>query len=99
MQARRQIAGRDRVEVVVVAVDPVDRRAERLVASRGVGDVTDAEPGGNIGMPRDDLARGAERAMDVAERAYDAGSEDPAYFVVWAGTSRSVLSQMKSLLL
>jgi hypothetical protein len=40
-------------------------------------------------MGGDDRARGVERAVDVAERAYLGD----------AGTSRSVLSQMKSLLL
>jgi hypothetical protein len=43
-------------------------------------------------MSRDDRARRVERAVDVSE-----GAEN--YFVVWPGTSRSVLSQMKSLLL
>jgi hypothetical protein len=80
-------------------VDPVDGRAERLVASCLVGDVAHAEPERDIWMARDDPARGVERAVDVAERADYAGSKDPAYFVVCAGTSRSALSQMKSLLL
>ena len=92
MQIRRQIAGRDGVEVVVVAVDPVDRGAERLVASVLVGDVADAEPEEEVGMARDDAARGGEIAVNVAERA-------DGYLAVCAGTSRSVLSQMKSLLL
>ena len=92
MQIRRQIAGRDGVEVVVVAVDPVDRSAERLVAPVRVGDVADAEPEGDVGMARDDAARGGEIAVNVAERA-------DGYLAVCAGTSRSVLSQMKSLLL
>ena len=91
MQIRRQIAGRDGVEVVVVAVDPVDRSAERLVAPVRVGDVADAEPEGDVGMARDDAAGGVEAAVDVAERADD--------YLLCAGTSRSVLSQMKSLLL
>jgi len=92
MQIRRQIAGRDGVEVVVVAVDPVDRGAQRFVAPVLVGDVADAEPEGDVGMARDDAARGGEIAVDVAERA-------DGYLAVCAGTSRSVLSQMKSLLL
>ena len=43
-------------------------------------------------MAGDDLAGRVERAVNVAERA-------ERYFVAWAGTSKSVLSQMKSLLL
>jgi hypothetical protein len=88
-QIVRQIAGRDRVEVVVVAVNPVDAAAERLVAALLVGDVAHAQPEWNAGMRRDDLPRGVERAVDVSERAYLGD----------AGTSSSVLSQMKSLLL
>jgi hypothetical protein len=42
MKVRRQIAGGDGVEVVVVAVNPVDRRTERFVAPVFVGDVADA---------------------------------------------------------
>jgi hypothetical protein len=61
-----QIAGRDRVEVVVVAVDPVDRCAERLIPSQVRRDVADAEPEGDLGMPRDDRSRRVERAVDVA---------------------------------
>jgi hypothetical protein len=91
MKVGRQIAGRDRVEVVVVAVNPVDRRAERFVSAAGVGDVPDAEPERNLGMVRDDGPRRVECAVNVPERAD--------YFVVCAGTSRSALSQMKSLLL
>jgi hypothetical protein len=92
MKIRRQIAGGNGVEVVVVAVDPVDGRAEWFVAARLVGDVADAQPEGDFGVARDDPAGGGEVAMDVAERA-------EGYLVVCAGTSRSVLSQMKSLLL
>jgi hypothetical protein len=92
MQIGWQAAGRDRVEVVVVALDPVDRRAERLVAALIVGDVADAQPERNLGMARDDTARRIERAVDVAESA-------ETYLLTCAGTSRSVLSQMKSLLL
>jgi hypothetical protein len=66
MEIRRQIAGRDRVEVVVVAVDPVDGCAEWLIPSCVRRDVADAEPEGNLGMPRDDRSRGVERAVDVA---------------------------------
>ena len=66
MEIRRQIAGGDGVEVVVVAVDPVDASAERLVAAGFVGDVADAEPERDLGMARDDRARGVERAVDVA---------------------------------
>jgi hypothetical protein len=70
MQVRRQISGRNGVEVVVVPVDPVDRGAERGIfkirSTRLVGDVADAQPEGNLGMPRDDTARRVERAVYVA---------------------------------
>ena len=103
MEIRRQIAGGDGVEVVVVAVNPVDAGAERLVASGLVSDVADAQPERNLGMPRDDRPRGVERAVDVAEDSEryrdDAGRVVAVAVVPGAGTSRSVLSQMKSLLL
>ena len=66
MEIRRQIAGGYRVEIVVIAVDPVDRRAERFVAPVLVGDVADAQPERNLGMPRHDRAGGVEGAVDVA---------------------------------
>jgi hypothetical protein len=66
MEAVRKIARGDGVEVVVVAVDPVDRRAERFVTSVFVGDVADAQPERNLGMARDDRPGGVERAVDVA---------------------------------
>ena len=65
-QILRQIAGGDGVEVVVVAVNPVDAGAERLVTAVVVGNVADAEPEWNLGMPGHDRARGVERAVDVA---------------------------------
>jgi len=55
-----------------------------------VCDITDAEPERNLRMRSDDGARRVEGAVDVAERADYLGD---------AGTSRSALSQMKSLLL
>ena len=66
MQIRRQRAGGDGVEVVVVAVNPVDRGAERFVAPIAGGDVADAEPERHLGMARDDGARGVEGAVNVA---------------------------------
>jgi hypothetical protein len=84
-----QRAGRDRVEVVVVAVDPVDGRAERLVGASVRRDIADAQPERNVRVGSDDGARGVERAVDVAERPYLGD----------AGTRSSDLSQMKSLLL
>jgi hypothetical protein len=66
MKVRREITRGDGVEVVVVAVDPVDRSAERFVTSLFVGDVADAEPERNLGMERDDRPGGVERAVDVA---------------------------------
>jgi hypothetical protein len=66
MKIRREIARGNRIEIVVVAVDPVDRRAERFVPSLFVGDVADAQPERNLGMARDNRPRGIERAVDVA---------------------------------
>jgi len=66
MEIHRQIAGGDRVEVVVVAVNPVEAGAEGLVASGRVSDIADAQPEGNVWMPRDDRPRGVERAVNVA---------------------------------
>ena len=103
MEIHRQIAGADGVEVVVVAVDPVDAGAERFVASLFVGDVADAQPERDFGMARDDRPRRVERAVDVAQdpEPYrdDAGRVVAVVVVPGAGTSMSVLSQMKSLLL
>jgi hypothetical protein len=65
----RQVVSRDGVEVVVVAVNPVDPGAERLVPALLVGDVADAEPERDLRVPRHDRARGVERAVDVAEGA------------------------------
>jgi hypothetical protein len=65
LKSWREIARRDRVEVVVVAVDPVDRRADGLVPPLGAGQVPDRKPPGDLGMPRDDRPRGLERAVDV----------------------------------
>ena len=92
MEILRQVVSRDRIEVVVVAVNPVDAGAERLVAPRLVGDVPDTEPERDLRVLRHDGARAVEGAVNISERAEN-------YFVVWPGTSRSVLSQMKSLLL
>jgi hypothetical protein len=65
MEIRRQIAGGDDVEVVVVAVDPVDAGAERLVTAVLVGNIADAEPEWHLGVPRDDGPGRVERAVDV----------------------------------
>jgi hypothetical protein len=98
MKVGRQIAVRNRIEGVVIAVDPVNRRAEGLVAASLIRDVADAQPERNVGVPGDDGASGAERAVDVAESAELRDfPRFPDYLP--AGTSRSVLSQMKSLLL
>jgi hypothetical protein len=67
MKIRWEISGGDGVEVVVVAVNPVDRRRERFVPSSFVGDVADAQPERNPGMARDDRPGGVERAVDVAQ--------------------------------
>jgi hypothetical protein len=74
MKIGREIAGGDGVEVVVVAVNPVDGRADGFVAAAcpersrgGVGcEVPDAEPERDVGAARDDLSRRVERAVDVA---------------------------------
>jgi hypothetical protein len=66
MKIRREISRNDRVEVVVVAVDPVDGPAKRLVPSSVGRDVADTQPERDLGMPRDDRSRGVERAVDVA---------------------------------
>jgi hypothetical protein len=65
MEILRQLAGGDDVEVVVVPVDPVDAGAERLVTAAVVGNVADAEPEWNLGVPRDDGPGRVERAVDV----------------------------------
>jgi hypothetical protein len=49
MKVGRQIAGRDGVEVVIVAVNPVDAGPERFVPAVVGGDVADAEPEGTSG--------------------------------------------------
>jgi hypothetical protein len=67
VQIRRQISGGDGVEVVVVAVNPVDRGARGLVAPVLGGEIPDAQPERDLGMPRDDRPRGVERAVDVAQ--------------------------------
>jgi hypothetical protein len=67
MEIAREISRGDGVEVVVVAVDPVDRGAERFVPPVFVRDVADAQPERNLGMPRDDRPGGVEGAVDVAQ--------------------------------
>ena len=67
MQIGRQVAGRDRVEVVVVAVNPVDRRADGFVAAALVSDVAYAQPEWNLAVARDDRPRTVERAVNVSE--------------------------------
>jgi hypothetical protein len=65
--AGRQLAGRDRVEVLVVPLDPVERRVEWLVTPAVVGDVADAEPVRHVWMPPHDPAHALDVAVDVAE--------------------------------
>jgi hypothetical protein len=65
-QVWRQTAQGNRVEIVVVAVNPVDRRAERRVVAVFGGDVTNAEPAPDLGMRRDDAAGVGKGAVDVA---------------------------------
>jgi hypothetical protein len=66
VQIRREIARRDRVEVVVVPVNPVDGRAERFVASVFGREVADAQPERNVRMAGDDAPRVGKRAVDIA---------------------------------
>ena len=84
-------------------MDPVDGSAEGFVSSPFVGDIADAQPERDLGMLRDDRPGRLERAVDVAEgpEGYrdDAGRVVAVVVVPGAGTSMSVLSQMKSLLL
>jgi hypothetical protein len=61
-----ELTGRDCVEVVVVAVRPVERRTDRLVEAGVGGNVAYAQPQGNVRMLRDDVAGGGEVAVDVA---------------------------------
>jgi hypothetical protein len=71
MEIGRQIARSDRVEIVVVPVDPVDRRTKRFVASLFIGDIADAQPERNLRMAPDDAPGGLERPVDVAKRPED----------------------------
>jgi hypothetical protein len=83
-------AGRkDGVKILVVPLDPVERRGNVLVHAAIVPDVTDAQPERNLGMPQHDAAKRIEIGVEVAYCAEE----------VVAGTSRSFLSQMKSSLL
>jgi hypothetical protein len=66
MEIRREISRGDSVEVVVVAVDPVDGSADGFIPAGFVGDVADAQPERNLGMAGDDRPRRIERAVDVA---------------------------------
>jgi hypothetical protein len=95
MKTGGQVARRDEVEILVIALDPVDRRREGFVPSGCIGYVADAQPERDVRMPSDDPACLLESPVDVAERPK---TDQPA-LVVAAGTSRSALSQMKSFLL
>ena len=111
MQAGRQIAGSDRVEVIVVAVDPKDRSAERLVVPASLAMSPTHSQGGNLGMALDKAPGVGERAVksprapnSIGYRLRDRPSIDrvslqPDYLLALAGTSRSALSQTKSSLL
>ena len=66
--ARRSRAG-EHVEVLVVALDEVERRDRREILAVVARDVADADPQRHVGVPlHDDLNR-LELAVDVAERA------------------------------
>jgi hypothetical protein len=66
MEIRREISRGDGVEVVVVAVDPVDGSADGFIPATFVGDVADAQPERHLGMARDNRPGGVERAVNVA---------------------------------
>ena len=57
------------VEILVVALDPVERRRERLVAAVGVRDITHTKPERHLAVPFHDSSCRLEGAVNVAERA------------------------------
>jgi hypothetical protein len=61
-----KLACRECIEVVVVAVDEIDRRSDGLVVPLLVGEVTDAQPERNVRVPGGDRARRVEGAVNVA---------------------------------
>ena len=66
MQIRREIARGYGVEVVVVAVNPVDGRAGGFIAAICGRQVPYAQPERDLAVPLDDRSRGRECAVDVA---------------------------------
>src|SRR5581483_1688207 len=59
----------DDVEVLVVALDPVERRDRFEVFAVVAGDVADTAPHRNVRVTPHDRVNGVELAVDVAERA------------------------------
>ena len=93
MEVEREIAGCDQIKILVIAFDPVKGRVEGFVATVGVGYIANAKPGPDVGMLPHDAAHAGEISVNIAKGA------DLIHLLVVAGTSRSALSQMKSLLL
>jgi hypothetical protein len=57
---------REHVEVFVVALDEMDRRARGEILAVVAGHVADADPERDIGVPLHDEIDGVELAVDVA---------------------------------
>ena len=57
---------REHVEVLVVALDEVERRPRREVLPVVARDIADADPDQDIGVPLHDEIDGVELAVDVA---------------------------------
>ena len=57
------------VEVLVVALDPVEGRGRREVLALVAGDVAHLQPERHVRVPAHDVLNGLELAVDVAERA------------------------------
>jgi len=64
-----QIARGDQIEVLVVAFDPVEGRVERLVAPRGIGDISDRQPEPNLRVLPHDAVNAGEISVNVTQRA------------------------------
>ena len=95
--AARRLSGHE-IEVFVVALDPVERRARTRILAVFGREVAGTDPERDLGMARHHAIERVEVAMKIAD-----GAEYHRRAGVTAsagtGTSRSFLSQMKSLLL
>src|SRR3990167_5673957 len=61
---------RDDVEILVVALDPVERRGRIEILAVVARHVPDRHPQRYVGVPRHDRAHRVERTVNVAERTY-----------------------------